>query len=302
MRDFPSCFGENGVEVADTLCSNTNVSKASQNVVTSIYRCKLLGQSCFVTITWSKNLMGQCLSFEIHDLASFCLCKVDVKPSLFSKRKGSKCLELNRSSKIDFYWDLSLAKFGSGPEPLEGFYFAVVCKGEMVLLIGDLRKEAFKKTNATPALSNAIFISKREHLFGKRVYGTKAQFCNKGQLHDLTILCDTVADADPCLVIHLDSKMVMQVRRLRWKFRGNDTILVDGLPVEVFWDVHNWLHGTTLGSAVFMFQTCFSAEKLWTSQTFSDSYTSPWSCPQSFTESKLSGLGFSLVLYAWKNE
>uniref|UniRef100_A0A5B7B7F7 DUF868 domain-containing protein n=1 Tax=Davidia involucrata TaxID=16924 RepID=A0A5B7B7F7_DAVIN len=301
MRDFPSCFGENGVQVADAACSS--VSKASQNLVTCIYQCKLFGKSCLITITWSKNLMGQCLSVEIEDLSTQCLCKVDVRPSLFSKRKGSKCLEVN-SCKIDVYWDLSLAKFGAGPEPLEGFYLSVVCKGEMVLLIGDLRKEAFKKTNAiaTPSLSNAIFISKREHIFGKRVYGTKVQFCDNGQIHELSIECDTVGVDDPCLVIRVDSKMVMKVKHLRWKFRGNYRILVDGLPVEVFWDVHNWLFGTTTGSAVFMFQTCLSAEKLWASQTVSDSSMPTWSCSQSFIESKLPGLGFSLVLYAWKNE
>lgn len=242
--------------------------------------------------------MGQCLSVEIDDLSSQCLCKVDVKPSLFTKRKGSKCLEVN-SRKIDMFWDLSSANFGSGPEPLEGYYLAVVCKTEMVLLVGDLRKEAFKKTNAIPALSNAVFISKREHIFGKRVYGTKAQFCDNGPVHGLTIECDTVGVSDPCLVIRVNSKMVMQVKRLRWKFRGNQTIFIDGLPVEVFWDVHNWLFGTAFGNAVFMFQTCLSADKLWTSQIFSDPCIPPWPCSH---ESKLPGLGFSLILYAWKNE
>lgn len=301
MRDFPSCFGENGVQVADASCSSVTVSKASQNLVTCIYQCRLLGKSCLITVTWSKNLMGQCFSVEIEDLSHQCLCRVDVKPSLFSKRKGSKCLEVN-SCKIDIYWDLTLAKFGSGPEPLEGFYLGVVCKGEMVLLIGDLRKEVFKKTNATPSSFNALHISKREHIFGKRVYHTKAQFSDNGLIHDLRIECDTVGANDPCLVVRLDTKTVMQVKHLRWKFRGNYTILVDGLPVEVFWDVHNWLFGTTLGNAVFMFQTCLSAEKMWTSQTFSDPAIQPWPCSQSFRESKLPGPGFSLTLYAWKNE
>ncbi|KAH7858249.1 hypothetical protein Vadar_021728 [Vaccinium darrowii] len=296
MRDFPSCFGENGVQVADASCSSVG-NKASQNVVTCVYKCKLLGQSCLISITWSKNFMGQCLSVEIDDLLNQCLCKVDVKPSLFSKRKGSKCLEVN-SSEVDLFWDLSAAKFGSGPEPLDGYYLALVCNGKMVLLIGDLRKEASRKTNSTPAPSAAIFISKRENIFGSRVFGTKAQFCDNGPVHGLTIECDTVNDNDPCLVIRIDSKTEMKVKRLRWKFRGNQIIWVDGLPVEVFWDVHNWLFGTDFGSAIFMFHTCLSAEKLWDSQTFLD----PWPCSRSYRESKLPGLGFSLILYAWKSE
>nr|GMD81770.1 Thiosulfate/3-mercaptopyruvate sulfurtransferase [Ipomoea batatas]GMD95109.1 Thiosulfate/3-mercaptopyruvate sulfurtransferase [Ipomoea batatas] len=302
MRDFPSCFGENGVQVADASCSSVaGVSKAPQNLVTCVYQCRLLEKSCLVTIVWSKNLMGQCLSVEIEDLSHQCLCKVDVKPSLFSKRKGSKSLEVN-SCRIDLYWDLSVAKLGSGPEPLEGYYLALVCNGHMALVVGDLRKEAFKKTNANPQLSSAMFISKREHIFGKRVFGTRVQFCDNGPIHDLIIECDTNGVDDPCLFVRIDSKTVMQVRHLCWKFRGNYTILVDGLPVEVFWDVHNWLFGTNFGNAVFMFQTCLSAEKLWKSQSLPDHSVLPWPYSESFSSSKSPGVGFSLILYAWKNE
>ncbi|KAF3454346.1 hypothetical protein FNV43_RR04793 [Rhamnella rubrinervis] len=299
MRDFPSCFGENGVQVADS--SSSNSSKTAQNLVTCVYQCRLRGRSCMITVTWSKNLMGQALSVGIDDSSNQCLCKVDIKPWLFSKRRGSKSLEAY-SSKIDIYWDLSSAKFGFGPEPLEGYYMGVVVDRQMVLLLGDLRKEAFKKTGATPVPSNAVFIAKREHIFGKKVFSTKAQFCNNGQSHDLVIECDTIGVNDPCLMIRVDGKTLMQVKRLRWKFRGNHTILVDGLAVEVFWDVHNWLFGTSLGHAVFMFKTCLSAEKLWASQPLSDSNALSWSFSQRFSDNKALGLGFSLILNAWKNE
>ncbi|KAL5566235.1 hypothetical protein UlMin_029399 [Ulmus minor] len=299
MRDFPSCFGENGVQVADS--SSSNNSKNAQNLVTCIYQCRLRGRSCLITVTWSRNLMGQGLTVGIDDSSNQCLCKVDIKPWLFSKRRGSKSLEAY-SSKIDIYWDLSSAKFGSGPEPLEGYYVAVVVDRQMVLLLGDLRKEAFKKTSATPVPSDAVFVAKKEHIFGKKVFFTKAQFCNNGQSHDLVIECDTVGVNDPCLIIRIDGKNLMQVKRLRWKFRGNHTILVDGLAVEVFWDVHNWLFGTSFGNAVFMFKTCLSAEKLWNSQQLSDSSALSWSFSQRFSDSKGPGLGFSLILYAWKNE
>ncbi|KAF8394408.1 hypothetical protein HHK36_020616 [Tetracentron sinense] len=298
MRDFPSCFGENGVQVADSSSSST--SRTAQNLVTCVYQYRLHGRSCLITVTWSKNLMGQGLSVGIDDSSNQCLCKVDIKPWSFSKRKGSKNLEVD-SSRIDIYWDLSSAKFGSEPEPLEGFYLAIVFDQEMALLLGDLKKEAYKKTNAIPVPSNAIFIAKREHIFGKKIFGTKAQFCDNGQIHDVTIECDMVGLNDPCLLIHIDGKTVMQVKRLRWKFRGNHTILIDGLPVEVFWDVHNWLFGSALGNAVFMFQTCLSAEK-WASQTISDPNILLWSCSQKFRDSQVQGLGFSLILYAWKNE
>ncbi|XVF31184.1 hypothetical protein REPUB_Repub16aG0123700 [Reevesia pubescens] len=300
MRDFPSCFGENGVQVADS--SSSNASKNAQNLVTCVYQCRIRRKSCLITVMWSKNLMGQGLSVGIDDSANQCLCKVDIKPWLFSKRKGSKSIEAY-SCKIDIYWDLSLAKFGSGPEPLEGFYVGVVANKQMVLLLGDMRKEAYKKTGATPVPSTAVFVAKKEHIFGKRVFVTKAQFCDNGQIHDLMIECDTIGVNDPCLVIRVDGKTLMQVKRLRWTFRGNHTILVDGMAVEVYWDLHNWLFGTSLGNAVFMFKTLLAAEeKLWVSQPIPNPSTLQWSYSQRYQDSKSQNLGFSLILYAWKNE
>ncbi|OIT27172.1 PREDICTED: uncharacterized protein LOC109214302 [Nicotiana attenuata] len=297
MKDFPSCFGETGVQVADF--SSTN--KAAQNLVTCVYQCKLRGKSCLLNVTWTKNLMGQGLTVGIDDNTNQCLCKVDIKPWLFSKKKGSKTLEAY-SRKIDVYWDLTSAKFGSGPEPLEGFYVCVVSERQMILLLGDMRKEATKKTGANPSASGAVFIAKKEHIFGKKVFGTKAQFCDGGRVHDLVIECDTSGTSDPCLVIRVDSKPMLQVKRLKWKFRGNHTILVDGLGVEVFWDVHNWLFGTSPGNGVFMFKTSISAEKLWAAQPVCDPQTLHWSWSQRFREAQSHSLGFSLFLYAWKNE
>ncbi|GFZ02858.1 hypothetical protein Acr_15g0014660 [Actinidia rufa] len=280
MKDFPSCFGENGVQVADFSSSSTN--RTAQNLVTCVYQCCLRGHSRLITVTWSKNLMGQGLCVGIDDNSNQCLWKVDIKPWLFSKRKGSKSLEAD-SSKIDIYWDLSSAKFGSGPEPLEGFY------------------KLSRKQVQHLFLPMQFFVAKREHVFGKKIFSTKAQFCDNGPLHDLTIECDTGGINDPCLLIRVDTKTVMQVKRLRWKFRGNHTILVDGLAVEVFWDVHSWLFCSAHGNAVFMFRSSFSAAKLWASQPLSDPHM-PWSWSQRFHDSLSQCLGFSLILYAWKNE
>lgn len=298
MRDFPACFGENAVQVSDS--SSSGACKLAQNLITCVYQCRLRGRSCSITVSWSKNLMGQTLGIGIEDPGNQCICKVDIKPWLFSKRKGSKSLEAY-SSKLDIYWDLSSAKFGSGPEPLEGFYVCVVSDRQMILLLGDLRKEALKKTNSHPSPSNPVFVAKRENIFGKRMFGTKAQFCDNGKIHDLAIECDATGVSDPCLFIRIDCKTVMQVKRLRWKFRGNHTIMVDDLAVDVYWDVHNWLFDTSSGNAVFMFKTSFSAEKLWASQPIADPNLD-WSSSSQRIGDKLQGLGFSLILYAWKNE
>ncbi|KAM7272984.1 hypothetical protein ACFE04_027648 [Oxalis oulophora] len=303
MRDFPSCFGENGVQVADSSSSSSssNTAKNAQNLSTCIYQCQIRGKSCLITVTWSKSLMGQGLTLGIDDSSNHCLCKVDIKPWLFSKRKGSKTLEPYSSCKIDVYWDLLSAKFGSGPEPLEGFYVCVVVDKQMLLLLGDMSKEAFKKTNVVPLrCSNSAFVSKRENLFGKKVFATKAQFSDRGKVHDLVIDCDTVSTGEPCLSVRVDGKNLLQVKRLRWKFRGNFTIVVDGIEVQVLWDVYNWLFGSSLGNAVFMFRTCLETEKPWSSSStgsFADHLnTLSWSFSQRFLDSKShQNLGFRLL-------
>ncbi|KVI03925.1 hypothetical protein Ccrd_017771 [Cynara cardunculus var. scolymus] len=274
MRDFPSCFGENGVQVSDASSSGppppppATATATAQNLVTCVYQCKLRSSSSFiVTVTWAKTLMGQNLSVEINNPTNHSLCKLEIKPWLFSKKRGYRNLEMGSNS-IDFFWDLSSAKFGSSPEPVEAFYFAITVNRELILLLGDMEKEVHKKMNNngfnSSSSPNPIFISKKEHIFGKKSYATTAQFCGKGQIHDILIECDTINTNDPFLLIRVDGKTVMQVKQLRWKFRGNYTILVDGLPVEVYWDVYSWFFGRLIGgNGVFMFQTCLSAEKLW---------------------------------------
>ncbi|KAE8681722.1 NAC domain-containing protein 68-like [Hibiscus syriacus] len=269
MRDFPSCFGENGVQVADS--SSSTAPKAAQNLVTYVYQCKLKGHSCLITVTWTKNLMGQGLGVSIDDSANQCLCKLEIKAWLFSKRKDRGIYMI---------------------------YLAIAFDQEIVLLLGDLKKEAYKKIDIRiPLDSDAVLVAKKEHIFGKKFYGAKSQFWDKGLIHDVVIECDTGDLKDPCLVIRIDSKMVMQVKKLKWKFRGNQTILVDGLPVEVLWDVHNWLFGNAAGNAVFMFRTCVGLDK----SAFDPSVLT-WSCSQKLRDHQLQGLSFSLMFYAWKHE
>jgi hypothetical protein len=73
---------------------------------------------------------------------------------------------------VEVFWNISGAKFGPpGPEPLEGFYVAVVCDTEMALLLGDMSKEAYRKTGAVgPATTDTFLVARREHIAGKKVY------------------------------------------------------------------------------------------------------------------------------------
>ncbi|PUZ68886.1 hypothetical protein GQ55_2G064400 [Panicum hallii var. hallii] len=314
MRDL-TCFGDASVQIADAASSSSSsgtggggargrgkAPAAARSRVTCLYHARLAGRPCALSVTWTRGggLAGQAAAVSVVavDAASGDrLCRADVKPWLFAKRKGSKSLDVAASSgaagstKVDVFWDLSGARFGPAPEPLEGFYVAVVCDREMVLLLGDMRKEAYRKTGAGRPAVDALLVARREHVVGKKVFSAMAQFCHHGRCHDIVIECDTASAKDPSLVIHIDRRPVMRVRRLAWKFRGNQTILVDGLPVEVFWDVHGWLFGSATSSAVFMFQTCQAPEK-----------SMSWAYLQIFKEHQLQGHGFSLIIHAWKVE
>lgn len=231
---------------------------------------------------------------------------------------------------MEVFWDLSSARYVCSPEPREAFYVAVLCDDEVILLVGDMHKEALKKFHAHSPPSDATLLSRKEHVYGKQLYTTKAQLSGSGRPHDIAIECHVGNEEDPSrLSVRVDKQIVVHVTRLMWKFRGNQTIQIDGLAIEVFWDVHNWLFNPGDGHAVFMFHTCMAHEKPWLREVgipfsaaqqaqtgrspdkkldFPDqSFASvlQWPCSNNFKyqEPYFSGsVGFSLLLYAWKNE
>ncbi|MCD7464908.1 hypothetical protein HAX54_000178 [Datura stramonium] len=50
------------------------------------------------------------------------------------------------SKPVDIFWDLKTAKFNGETEPSSEYYVAVVCDEEVILLLGDLKKDAYRKT------------------------------------------------------------------------------------------------------------------------------------------------------------
>ncbi|CAA0832104.1 Plant protein of unknown function (DUF868 [Striga hermonthica] len=260
MKEFPSCFGESGVQIASNnplYASSSSSTKPSphENLVTCIYHYTSQRFLGFITITWIKHLMAYGLSICIIESSSANeppLCKIDIKPWLFSKKKGARNLTVN-STRVNIHWDLSSAKFGSSsPEPLEGYYLKIALNQELCVLLGD----SCEKTEVPPTIPKANFVAKREHVFGKRLYSTsKAQICENGKMHDIRVEYDPSEDSGKCLVIYVDRKAVLKVSRLVWKFRGNQSIFVDGISVEVYWDVYNWLFGGADCNAVFLFRS-----------------------------------------------
>ncbi|KAH7302167.1 hypothetical protein KP509_23G059200 [Ceratopteris richardii] len=272
--------------------------RMADNAVACLYRIKIRGTFPVVTVTWCKSLVCLAISLNMQEEKS-APCKTDMKPWILSKKKGWKSLEVGLNTKLDVYWDFTAAKYDSNPEPLEGFFLALVHDNEIVLLLGDMKEEAYSKAQAkTPAADNYM-ISRKEHIFGRRHYAAKVQFGERGRTHDILIECNA-RGKEPRLSVKVDKQIVVQVKRLMWKFRGNQTILVDGYPVELFWDVHNWLFSPSDCHAVFMFQTSLP-DRSWSSLASSTSLFQWHHTPNSSSSVKETDNNrFSLLLYAWK--
>ncbi|KAI4316381.1 hypothetical protein L6164_024365 [Bauhinia variegata] len=297
-----------------------------------------------VSLAWSRSILGRSLHLHLHHhpfdsppspfTSSY--FHLRIKSFLFWKKHGVKKLSPN----THVYWNLSKAKFGSGPEPHSGFYVAVVVDKEMTLLVGDSRKDAFAKTKAREPKNAQFLILKREHVVANKIYSTKAKF--GGKMRDVQIDCGNRDDSR--LIFSVDGKKVLQIKRLKWKFRGNERVEVDGVPIHISWDVYNWLfeRENSDGHAIFMFKFEEDDDEerdketgdknmmnLWTQQNWnlgiSGSYE--WGKLGNFSSSSVSmsssagsfggsssvlewssveenelvvPIGFSLLVYAWK--
>ncbi|KAF7817285.1 DUF868 family protein [Senna tora] len=281
-----------------------------------------------LSLTWSRSILGRSLHLHIHHPSfdsppslSSAPFHLHIKPFIFWKKHGSKKLSPN----THIFWNLSKAKFGSGPEPQSGFYVAVVVDKEMILLVGDSSKDAYAKTKAHDPKNGQFLVLKREHVVADRIYTTRAKF--GGKMRDIQIDCGYRDDSKLCFSV--DGKRVLQIKRLKWKFRGNERVEVDGVAVQISWDVYNWLfeRDSGEGHAIFMFK--FEEEEeggskdvvgernlmnMWTNQNWNlganvsvsssagsiggSSSVLEWS---SVEENELVGpIGFSLLVYAWK--
>ncbi|KAF8397879.1 hypothetical protein HHK36_016804 [Tetracentron sinense] len=296
MRDIASCFNEYSINVSDSSCSSSsnlaclspNLIPSIQNAVTCLYKTKLSTQKqLLIIVTWCKNLMGQGLSINVGDDLSSAF-KVNTNSRLFRK-KGTRTFK-SGNSEIKVFWDLSTAKYEAGPEPINGFYVMVVADSELSLLLGDISEEmATKKFSTGIPVADFSLVSRREHFSGNTLYSTKAQFCHNGAAHDILIRFSGEDEGlkNPALSICIDKRKVIRVKRLQWNFRGNQSIFVDGLLVDMMWDVHDWFYNRASGYAVFMFRTRSGLDsRLW--------------LEEKLMQKEQERVGFSLLIYAYE--
>ncbi|XP_065876282.1 uncharacterized protein [Euphorbia lathyris] len=309
FRCLPACFSSNERQ---TNCPAATITRSGQSVFMSIYRTKLAGQCRLITIKWCKNVLLHGLSISVQAASGKeqCHCKVELKPWYFWRKQGCKQFETDGRI-VDVFWDLKAAKFNGETEPKSDYYLAIVCEGEVVLLNGDMKKEAYKKTRCRPALIEPILVSKREHIFGKRKFSTKIKLDNeKEKLHEISIECNNSIMSnqsiiiggscgfDPQLEIKVDGELAIQVKHLQWKFRGNEAIAVNKTRVQVFWDVHDWLFGAGPRHGLFIFNPVSSSSK--SMPLLSNDHEVPYA---NVEDDNVGGSStFCLFLYTWKVE
>uniref|UniRef100_A0A0D9V9B5 DUF868 domain-containing protein n=1 Tax=Leersia perrieri TaxID=77586 RepID=A0A0D9V9B5_9ORYZ len=221
LFSVPSCFSS-GEKLPDIPSYATAATRSGQSAVTLVYRAEISGHSRLVTVTWCRNLLTHGLSVSIEGSAgngkdkigkdygeaaataaagdavtgkSCSACKVEMQPWHFWRKYGAKQFQVDGNA-IDVVWDLRGARFSDEPEPMSDYYVAVVAGEEVVLLLGNLKKEAFRRTGSRPSLQDAVL----------------------------------------------------------WKFRGNECISINKLKVQVYWDAHDWLFGTGMRHALFIFK------------------------------------------------
>ncbi|MCD7458985.1 hypothetical protein HAX54_039766 [Datura stramonium] len=298
MRNIASCYNEHAIKVTDSYCSGPSNQPlyhiaSVQNVVTCIYRVKLLSteKQFLIKITWC-SLLQHGFSISISDKIN----KNFKKVVMIDKSKGLKATEFFFCcSRFNIFWDFSKAMYEAGPEPIKGYFVKVMVNSEVGLILGDMGQEIeVEKLNLDDKFSRFVLVSRSEHFSGSSVFGTKAKFCDTGTCHDIVIKCNSTEEkgfknSSAALCVSIDRKSVIQVKRLQWNFRGNQTIFVDGLVVDLMWDVHDWLFNPKSGCGMFMFRTRSGLDsRLWLEE-------------KNLEQKEEGKVGFSLLICASKN-
>ncbi|THU45727.1 hypothetical protein C4D60_Mb02t21040 [Musa balbisiana] len=278
MKNFASCFSEHAVKVSEPSCSGSSSSGGNSLVVdtscsvlsavTCLYRTRLIAtqRELLIRVAWSKGHVGPMLSVGIDDNPSLDRWEPNaMNCQLLRKKKGSRAYAAGDCA-VRLHWDISSAKFGSGPEPIDGFYVVMVVNSELALSLGDMSKECTRRFEEALPVAESSMISRKEQVIGQGLHSTRARFRDDGGDHEITIRCkeDGWDAKESELSVTVDKKRVVHVRRLRWNFRGNQTLFIDGSPVDMMWDMHGWRFGNAPGWAVFMFRKRSALEsRLW---------------------------------------
>ncbi|CAL4989639.1 unnamed protein product [Urochloa decumbens] len=278
IRDLASCVSDGAVRVACTTPSSTLINSPASSAtssspatlsVTATYLAHT-SPPLLLRLTWAHSpISPPTLSFAGPTASSPAV--------LLRRRKGARSLPSSSDSHhppLALFWDLTAAKYAaaaSSPEPVSGFYFVAVANAEVVLAVGDLAAE-FIKAKFEGQIPKARFhpVARADRVVAapnNAMHTARVRFAEGAPEHEVTVGCcsaTTSGSGGEELWVSVDGKRAVHARRLRWNFRGNQTVFVDGAPVDVLWDLHGWWFRDPPGCAVVMLRARSALEsRLW---------------------------------------
>lgn len=251
MRNLATCYSKQAITITNSYrSSNSNKVNVQptfipsiQEEVSSLYTVRLSTDKHFlIKLTWST-----------HNIEYYFTITIIEDPSKLSNIfhirhiKGSKKVQ-SFDSKIDLIWDLSNATYETRPQPIHGWYVAVLFNSEPVL-IGEIDDDpGLNKIGFNYPFAKSSLLSQKERILCNDHISTKIKFFENGTCHDITITCTVDDSRDLSLRVSIDKKSMIRVKRLKWNFRGNQIIFLDGKLVDMMWDVHDWFFDSNLDS------------------------------------------------------
>lgn len=221
------------------------------SVATSVYDTRL-GPAA---LSWSRSVLGLSLrvilrlsSLDPLQLQEDAAFSFRIRPWLFWRRRGSRRIQLSPTQQAHVSWDLARARFALGPEPISGFFVSVSVGGELALVAGDLVDEAYRaakseKPICISGLKPSVLISRREQVEMGDKYKSKVRVWGKEMEISISLVGRERGELG--LWVGIDGKRILQVKRLKWKFRGSERITMEGGShgdkVQLSWDLHNWI-------------------------------------------------------------
>ncbi|KAK7276995.1 hypothetical protein RIF29_18144 [Crotalaria pallida] len=285
---------------AESITSRKKTSKgqaikkdALQHSIIFVYQTKVAESYRCITATWCKSTKEHTLSMSVEKNTieeNKYTCKIELESGQSWGKKGLRSFEID-GERVDIFWDFRHAVFSAGPQPCSCYYVALVYKKEVLLLLGDLAKDAYRRTKSKPSSEEVTLLCKKENVHGKKVFCTKTMLEEGKREHDIVIETSLSGPDDPEMWISIDGMLASRIMNLNWRFRGNEIVMVNNLPVQIFWDVHDWLFNEvgSGGPGLFIFKPGFFEPT---------SY--PNSSRDDLVEENPLTKGFCHFLYAWR--
>ncbi|KAL6595505.1 hypothetical protein ACP70R_047845 [Stipagrostis hirtigluma subsp. patula] len=317
VRGLASCASDGAVRVACATPSSTFTSSEATSTSPSVlsvavaYRATPRAPATaplLLRLTWSRSPLGPpTLSFAPSASSPAVQLRRRRGTRFFPASDdggGGSGGEQQKRPQMALFWDLTAARYdATSPEPVGGFYVVAVAGSEVVLAVGELAAEFVKAkfegqiptARVLPAARrDRVVVAAAEpghpHRHRRRhpdapVHTARVRFAEGAPEHEVAVGCRAasgVGAGDEELWVSVDGKRAVHARRLRWNFRGNQTVFVDGAPVDVMWDLHGWWFRDPPGCAVVMLRARSALEsRLW-------------------LEEEAAAPGFSLVVQAFR--